>query len=123
VLALACRPGSAEEVLRLFEAGERPSVARIKAVLAGLDEGAECEDAEEAGGVRGLEQLHAAKRFRLRDLAERLEGILGAVEGALAPAADGGRVLKGALAEAIVIPARHARLELLNLCAFLVPSP
>jgi hypothetical protein len=123
VLALGSRPDRAEEILRSFETGERPSVARVKAMLADPDEAAGDHEAAETGGIRGLERFHASKRRRLRELVGRLEEVIAAVEAALAPAADGGRVFKGALADTIVLPCRHARLELLNLCAVLEPDP
>jgi hypothetical protein len=123
VLALSSRPDRAEEVLRSFETGERPSGARVRAMLADPDDAAGDHEAAKTGGIRGLERLHAAKRHRLRELVRRLEEVIAAVEAALAPAAEAGRVFKGALAEAIVLPSRHARLELLNLCAVLEPDP
>jgi hypothetical protein len=122
VLGLASHPDRAEEVLRQFDKGERPSVARVRAMLADPDDAVSGHEAAEAGGIRGLERFHAAKRHRLRELVGRLEEVIAAIEAALASAAEGGRVFKGALAEAIVIPSRHARLELLNLCAVLEPD-
>lgn len=122
VLALASCPDRAEEIVLRFEDGERPSVSSIRAMLAAADQSTEQKDLEELGGIRGLERLHAAKRRRLQALVERLEGIVAAVEATLPPPA-GGRVLKGALAYAIVREARHARLELLDLCAALEVSP
>jgi hypothetical protein len=123
VLALGSHPDRAEEILRSFETGERPSVAWVKAMLADPDGAAGDREVAEAGGIRGLERFHAAKRRRLRELVGRLEDVIAAIEAALAPAAERGRVFKSALAEEIVLPSRHARLELLNLCAVLEPNP
>src|SRR5690606_13414057 len=83
----------------------------VKAMLADPDDAAGDHDAAEVGGIRGLEQFHAAKRCRLRELVGQLEEIISAIEEARAAAAEGGRVFKGALAEEIVLPSRHARLE------------
>ena len=63
--------------------------------------------------------LHAAKRRHLRDLADRLERIVAAVESALAAP----RVLKGELAAAVNQEARWAQAELYNLCAFIGSMP
>src|SRR5690606_30030570 len=87
VLALASRPDRADDVLRSFETGARPSVARVKAMLADPDDAAGDHDAAEVGGIRGLEQFHAAKRCRLRELVGQLEEIISAIEEARAAAA------------------------------------
>ena len=122
LMALASRPERAEALLAAFGGGRRPTFAEAKSLIAGdgsdAEAGAGGRTPEDVGGPRGLALLHAAKRRHVRDLAERLERIIAAVEAALAAP----RVLKGELAAAINQEARWAQAELYSLCAFLEPA-
>lgn len=121
LLELAKKPEMAEVVAAAYEAGPRPTVAKVKVMIgtARAVPGTDDVSSADVGGLRGLKLLHAAKRGHLRDFASRLERMIAAIEDALAAP----RVLKGELAAAINMEARWAHAELRNLCAFIEPAP
>jgi hypothetical protein len=75
------------------------------------------------GGIAGLRNLAKAKaNIGIRQFAERLTAMIIDIEEALKPIEKGKRVLKGALAKKIEMPARFARTELENIALFIEPN-
>jgi hypothetical protein len=58
----------------------------------------------------------------ISQFADRLTAMIRDIEEALKPAVEGKRVLKGALAKKIEVPARFARTELENIALFIEPN-
>lgn len=121
---LAANLECVEKVLGEFEAGRRLTVNQVKAI-AGVG-GADPKTAAalaNTGGIAGLRNLARAKaNIGISQFADRLAAMIHDIEEALKPADEGKRVLKGALAKKIEIPARFARTELENIALFIEPN-
>lgn len=121
---LVANRGYIEHVLGEFEAGRRLTVKQVKAI-AGVVTAKPQTTAElaDTGGIAGLRNLAKAKaNMGIGQFAERLTVMIQDIEEALRPAEQGKRVLKGALAKKIEVPARFARTELENIALFIEPN-
>lgn len=122
---LAANLDCVEKVLGEFEAGRRLTVDQVKAI-AGV-KGADpktAADLANMGGIAGLRNLARAKaNMGIGQFTDRLAAMIHDIEEALKAVDEGKRVLKGALAKKIEIPARLARYELENIALFIEPNP
>ena len=119
---LAANPDYIEMVLGEFEAGRRLKVKEVE-IIAGVAKPETATDLDNVGGIAGLRNLAKAKaNIGIRQFAERLTAMIIDIEEALKPIEKGKRVLKGALAEKIEMPARFARTELENIALFIEPN-
>lgn len=113
-----------ESVLGEYEAGRWLTGDDVRSI-AGVS-GAEPKTAADLvnmGGIAGLRNLARAKaNIGISQFADRLTAMIHDIEEALKPAAEGKRVLKGALAKKIEVPARFARTELENIALFIEPN-
>ncbi|NDW04642.1 hypothetical protein [Jiella pacifica] len=118
-----------DAVVASFARGERLKVREVKELVAGAaGDGEEGGDAAAAapggrGGLKGLKGLAAAKQARqLKSVRAALASIGKEVEAALEPASRGKRVVKGKLAEAVMMTARLAEKELIELVLDIEPD-
>jgi hypothetical protein len=116
LLVLGAHPDRAEEIVSLYEAGQRPNVREVNDRL-GIGVAGDARDAGEIGGPKGIKRLHDGKRNHINELTAVLESIIAAIDSALS--AD--RLVKSHLVEQVLKDARWARLSLLNLGAYIEP--
>lgn len=113
-----------EELMGRYERGPRPTVAEVKAFVNGsapIGEEA-APDPADVGGLTGLRALGMAKvKTGSKVFADRISGIIEAIEPALEPHWRGKRVGKSGLAKAIQYEARRARSELQSVATFVEP--
>ncbi|RUM95091.1 hypothetical protein EET67_25305 [Pseudaminobacter arsenicus] len=121
---LAANLDCVETVLAALEAGRRLTVKQVKAIAGvGGATPKTAADLANTGGIAGLRNLARAKaNFGISQFVDRLTAIIHDIEEALKPADKGKRVLKGALAKKIEVPARFARTELENIALFIEPN-
>ena len=119
---LAANPDYIEMVLGEFEAGRRLKVKEVE-IIAGVAKPETAADLDNVGGIVGLRNLAKAKaNIGIRQFAERLTAMINDIEKASKPIEEGKRMLKGALAKKIEMPARFARTELENIALFIEPN-
>jgi hypothetical protein len=116
LLHLGQLPERAEEVLALYESGQRPTVEGVKRLLGLIENKADCE--LERGGPKGVRLLNDQKRQHISEFIGLMEKIIGTIEEALGSE----RFVKGQLVGRVVPDARWARLVLQNLGAFIEPD-
>lgn len=122
LIHLSSSPDHVEQVLEIIEAGEVLRVKDVKSIIAGGPNASkDAVLAFDRGGPVGFRALHREKGKLISVVIARLAWIVGQVEEALEPTLQGKRVLKGELAEKIVIAARRARHEIESLCLFVEP--
>ena len=117
-----------DTVIAAFERGERLKVREVKALVDGAD-GNGKDDGEAAaapgdrGGMKDLKGLAAAKQARqIKSLRKALAVIDKEIEAALEPTSRGKRVVKGKLADAVMMTARLAERELTELILDIEPE-
>ena len=117
-----------DTVIAAFERGERLKVREVKALVDGAD-GNGRDDGETAaapgdrGGMKDLKGLAAAKQARqIKSLRKALAVIDKEIEAALEPTSRGKRVIKGKLADAVMMTARLAERELTELILDIEPE-
>ncbi|QKV18982.1 hypothetical protein [Oricola thermophila] len=114
-----------EDLMGRYERGQRPTVSEVKAFVNGSASTSEeaAPDPADVGGLTGLKALGMAKvRTGAKVFADRISGILDAIEPALEPHWRGKRVGKSALAKAVQYEARRARSELQSVAVFVEPN-